>query len=180
MPPATGPRSDPGADDRLMLPPRLRIAALAMVLALPTASVPPTGAVWSWPVPAPHVVVRQYLAPATRYGPGHRGIDLRAPIGTPVTAPDDGTVRFAGRVADRGVLSIDHGGVLSSLEPVRLLVHAGEHVTRGEAVGVVTAPGATHPAGVLHLGARVQDGYVSPLLLLGGLRRPVLLPLMPP
>ena len=163
-----------------MLPPHLGITALAVLLALPTAPVPPSRAVWSWPVPAPHLVVRQYLAPATRYGPGHRGIDLRAPVGTPVVAPDDGTVRFAGRLADRGVLSIDHGAVLSSLEPVRSLVHPGEHVTRGEVVGVVTAPGATHPAAVLHLGARVQDGYVSPLLLLGGLRRAVLLPLMPP
>jgi murein DD-endopeptidase MepM/ murein hydrolase activator NlpD len=131
-------------------------------------------------VPAPHVVVRPYLAPATQYGPGHRGIDLRAPVGTPVAAPDDGTVLFAGRVVDRGVLSIDHGTVRSSVEPVRALVHPGEHVARGQVVAILAAPGATHPAGVLHLGARVRDGYVSPLLFLGGLRRAVLLPLVPP
>lgn len=161
-----------------MLPVRLAAATL-MALALPLGPAPPSGARWSWPVPVPHLVVRQYLAPATPYGTGHRGIDLRAPIGTPVTAPDDGTVLFAGRVVDRGVLSIDHGALRSSFEPVRALVHPGEHVTRGELVAVVTAPGATHPAGVLHLGARVSDGYVSPLLLLGGLRRAVLLPLEP-
>jgi murein DD-endopeptidase MepM/ murein hydrolase activator NlpD len=159
--------------------PRFGAAVLAAVLALPLGTAPPSRARWSWPVPAPHVLARQYLAPATRYGAGHRGIDLEAPIGIPVTAPDDGTVLFAGRVVDRGVLSIDHGTVRSSFEPVRSLVHPGERVTRGEVVAVVTAPGATHPAGVLHLGARVQDGYVSPLLLLGGLRRAVLLPLDP-
>lgn len=163
-----------------MLALRLGTAALAAILALPLGPVPSSRVAWSWPVPAPHVVVRQYLAPATRYGPGHRGIDLRAPVGTPIMAPDDGTVLFAGRVVDRGVLSIDHGGVRSSLEPVRSLVRPGEHVSRGEVVAVVSAPGATHPAGVLHLGARVRDGYVSPLLFLGGLRRAVLLPLGPP
>jgi murein DD-endopeptidase MepM/ murein hydrolase activator NlpD len=159
---------------------RLSTAALAAILALPLGPAPSSRAAWSWPVPTPHVVVRQYLAPATRYGPGHRGIDLRAPVGTPVTAPDDGTVLFAGRVVDRGVLSIDHGDVRSSFEPVRSLVRPGEHVSRGEVVAVVSAPGPTHPAGVLHLGARVRDGYVSPLLFLGGLRRAVLLPLEPP
>jgi murein DD-endopeptidase MepM/ murein hydrolase activator NlpD len=158
---------------------RLRAAALVVVLgALPLAA-PGAEPAWSWPVPSPHVVVRAYLAPATRYGAGHRGIDIRAALGTPVTAPDDGTVLFAGRVVDRGVLSIDHGTVRSSFEPVRPLVQPGEHVSRGQVVALVAAPGATHPAGVLHLGARVRDGYVSPLLFLGGLRRAVLLPLTP-
>jgi hypothetical protein len=60
---------------------------------------------------------------------------------------------------------------------VRPLVRAGEHVVRGQVVALVTPPGGTHPPGVLHLGARVREGYVSPLLLLGGLRRAVLLPL---
>jgi murein DD-endopeptidase MepM/ murein hydrolase activator NlpD len=154
------------------------------VLAAALAAAPAPGrspAPWSWPVPAPHAVVRPYLAPPTPYAAGHRGIDLRAVAGTPVTAPDDGVVRFAGRVVDRGVLSIDHGAVVSSLEPVRPLVHAGERVARGELVAVVAAPGGGHPAGVLHLGARVREGYISPLLLLGGLRRAVLQPLsLPP
>lgn len=159
--------------------PALRLGAAALAAALAVAPAPPAPSrpVWSWPVPGPHVVVRPYLAPATPYAAGHRGVDLRAPIGTPVTAPDDGTVRFAGPVVDRGVLAIDHGPVLSSFEPVRPLVHAGEHVTRGEVIAIVAAPGATHPPGVLHLGARVSGGYVSPLLFLGVLRRAVLLPL---
>lgn len=163
-----------------MLALRLATVLLSAMIAAPGPAPPPSGPAWSWPVPAPHVVVRPYLAPATRYSAGHRGIDLRAPVGTPITAPDDGVVRFAGRVVDRGVLSIDHGGVVSSLEPVRPAVAAGEHVARGQVVAVVAAPGRTHPAGVLHLGARLRDGYVSPLLLLGGLRHAVLQPLTLP
>jgi murein DD-endopeptidase MepM/ murein hydrolase activator NlpD len=159
---------------------RLGAAALVAILGALPGAAPRVEPAWSWPVPAPHLVVRPYLAPATPYGAGHRGVDLEAPVGTPVTAPDDGTVLFAGRVVDRGVLSLDHGTVRSSFEPVRPVVHVGEHVTRGQVVAVVSAPGATHPAGVLHLGARVRDGYVSPLLFLGGLRRAVLLPLTAP
>jgi murein DD-endopeptidase MepM/ murein hydrolase activator NlpD len=155
---------------------RLGLAMLAAVLALPAPSAAPAPR-WSWPVPAPHPVVRQFVAPATPYAAGHRGIDVPAPAGTVVTAPDDGRVRFAGRIADRGVVSVDHGYALSSVEPVLPLVHGGEAVARGQPIAVVTAPGATHPPGVLHLGARTAAGYVSPLLFLGGLPRAVLLPL---
>jgi hypothetical protein len=69
--------------------------------------------------------------------------------------------------------------VRSSVEPVTPAVHAGDAVRRGEVIGRV-ATGGPHPAGVLHLGARVRAGdgwaYVSPLLWLGGARRAVLLP----
>lgn len=151
--------------------------------AAPAAALPPPAQaaapapLWSWPVPAPHPVLRAYLAPPSRYGAGHRGIDVGGAPGAVVTAPDDGVVVFAGRIVDRGVLAIEHpGGVRSSFEPVTPTVRAGEVVHRGEAVAVVTPAGA-HGAGVLHIGARLHGEYISPLLLLGGLRRAVLLSL---
>lgn len=153
----------------------LAAGALAAVLVLqpaPAAAAP----AWAWPVPLPHPVVRGFVAPEHPWSAGHRGIDVSAAVGSPVTAPADGVVVFAGRVVDRGVLSIDHGGVVSSLEPVEPLVATGASVTRGEVVARV-ATGGTHPAGILHIGARIDGGYVSPLLFLGGLRRAVLLPL---
>ena len=95
-------------------------------------------------------------------------------------APDDGLVVFAGRVVDRGVLSIDHADARSSFDPVSRRVAAGERVRRGQVVATV-ATGGDHPPGVLHIGARIPAAggwaYVDPLLFLGGARHAVLLPL---
>jgi murein DD-endopeptidase MepM/ murein hydrolase activator NlpD len=131
---------------------------------------------WSWPVAPPFGIVRDYLAPAHAYGPGHRGIDIALRGETSVRAPDDGVVAFAGRVVDRNVVTIDHGdGIVSTLEPVEALVVPGERVMRGEVVGVLSVGGHAEP-GALHLGARLDGEYVNPLVLLGAMPRAVLLP----
>jgi len=136
-------------------------------------------AVWSWPVAPPHPVVRPFAAPEHAWSPGHRGIDIGAAPGTPVTAPDDGVVRFAGTVVDRPVLSITHAdGVVSSLEPVTSDLSSGEAVSRGSTVGIVVA-GHSSDADAVHLGARIDGEYVSPLLMLGSGRPSVLLPTRP-
>ncbi|PZQ92003.1 MAG: peptidase M23 [Leifsonia xyli] len=145
--------------------PTRRIAAAVVAAAL-----------WAWPIAAPHPIVRPYLAPATPYAAGHRGIDIRAAEGAQLRAPADGVVRFVGVVVDRPVLSIDHGGgVLSSYEPVVATVAAGETVRRGQVIGTVIA-GHCASGACLHLGVRIDGGYVSPLLFLGGQPRAVLLP----
>jgi hypothetical protein len=132
---------------------------------------------WSWPLPAPHPVVTSFEKPEEVWSPGHRGIDIGgSDAGAVVLAPDAGVVRFAGVVVDRPVLSIEHAdGVLSSFEPVTATVAAGEAVERGQPVGVLEA-GHCGGASCLHLGARIDGEYVSPLLLLGELRPSVLLP----
>lgn len=132
---------------------------------------------WSWPIGPPRTIVREFEAPPTPYAAGHRGIDLRAPEGTEVLAPEDGVVHFAGVVVDRPVLSIRHAdGLLSSFEPVTTELVKGDAVRVGEVVGTVS-DGGHCAGGCLHLGARL-DGveYVSPLLFLGGIPRAVLLP----
>ena len=132
--------------------------------------------VWSWPVAPPFGIVRDYVAPAHTYGPGHRGIDIAVRGGTSVRAPDDGVVAFAGRVVDRGVVTIDHGGgIVSTLEPVEATVVAGKRVARGEVVGMLSVGGHAAP-GTLHLGARMDGEYLNPLVLLGAMPRAVLLP----
>lgn len=131
---------------------------------------------WLWPVAPPAPVSRPFVAPTTSYAAGHRGIDLIAPVGTPVRAIADGTVSFAGVVADRPVLSLAHvGDLISSVEPVTALVTAGEHVARGQTIGVV-ASGGHCPPGCLHVGVRLHGQYISPLTLFGEVPRAILLP----
>ncbi|KIU02386.1 hypothetical protein SZ60_12240 [Frigoribacterium sp. MEB024] len=137
------------------------------------------GAVWAWPVASPHPVVRPFVGPPNPWSPGHRGIDVGTTEGSVVTAPDDGVVHFAGVVVDRPVLSIAHsGGVLSSFEPVAADVSKGDVVTRGQTVGVLV-PGHCSDRPCLHVGARIDGEYVSPLLFLGGIEPSVLLPTRP-
>lgn len=100
---------------------------------------------WRWPV-QPHPVGRRFDPPAVRWGAGHRGVDLHAPPGSPIVAPAPGVVVFAGSVAGKGVVSIDHDqGLRSAYEPVRPVVTAGERVHRGQVIGVLLAGSA--PAG---------------------------------
>ena len=130
---------------------------------------------WAWPIAAPHPTIRPFEAPPTRYSAGHRGIDVAVGGGRTVLAPVAGTVHFAGTVVDRPVVSIRHDdGLMSSYEPVTTNLHEGDAVRRGDTIGEVVAG---HCARVcLHFGVRRYGEYLSPLLYLGGVRIPVLLP----
>ncbi|MBC7519374.1 MAG: M23 family metallopeptidase [Microbacteriaceae bacterium] len=115
------------------------------------------------------------MAPPNRFAAGHRGIDIAAPVGATITAPDSGIVHFVGVVVDRPVLSIQHAdGVISSFEPVASPLAAGQPVARGAPVGNLQAGHRPQPS--LHLGVRVHGEYVSPLVFLGGIHPAVLLP----
>jgi len=149
------------------------LRALALVVALVLVPAPSADP-WRWPVDPPRSIARQYLAPASPYGSGHRGIDIRAP-GATLYAPADGVVHFAGVVVDRPVLSIRHGGgVISSYEPVVATVARGDAVTRGDVIGTVL-PGHCESVCV-HVGVRVDGEYVSPMTWFGGIPASVLLP----
>jgi murein DD-endopeptidase MepM/ murein hydrolase activator NlpD len=156
------------------------VAAILLVAAVPAPAIGSTSdPIWAWPVDPPHPIARPFLAPPTPYASGHRGLDIRAGPGTEVRAPASGVVHFAGFVVDRPVISIRHaGGVLSSFEPVEPFVATGDRVTRGQVIGMLL-PGHCD-GGCLHLGARVDGGYVNPLLFLGGLEHAVLYPLAGP
>ncbi len=130
---------------------------------------------WQWPTHPAHIVVG-FVAPAHEYGPGHRGIDLEAPIGSEVRSPAPGVIAFAGQVAGRGILTIDHGDALvTTLEPVHTALTVGTYVDAGEVVGLVGEGGHARP-GTLHFGVRDHGEYVNPMVLLGGVDRAVLLP----
>ncbi|MEU2061404.1 M23 family metallopeptidase [Streptomyces sp. NPDC013455] len=136
----------------------------------PPRAAPPAAAVGrTWPVGVRPAVLRGWEPPATVYGPGHRGVDLAAPAGSPVRAVAPGRVLFAGRVAGRGVVSVALTGtdLRTTYEPVRPSVAKGDEVAAGGAVGVVE-PGGSHcgPATCVHWGLLRDGTYLDPLSLL--------------
>ncbi|MER5452334.1 M23 family metallopeptidase [Streptomyces sp. NPDC002764] len=136
---------------------------------VPAASSPGAPAIGrAWPVGAHPVVLRGWEAPATVYGPGHRGVDLAAPAGTPVRAVAAGRVSFAGRVAGRGVVSVELTGTAlrTTYEPVRASVRKGDEVAAGEVVGVVERTGAHCAVACVHWGLLSGRTYLDPLSLL--------------
>ncbi len=130
---------------------------------------------WRWPLDGPRRVSVPYRAPAHRYAPGHRGVDLAADPGTTVRAPADGVVAFRGVVVDRPLLTIEHdGGYVSTYEPVTSSLAPGDRVAAGDVIGVVGLGG--HAAsGTIHMGVRLRGEYINPLLLFDDVPRAVLL-----
>ena len=122
---------------------------------------------WTWPTVGPTPVVRAFDPPFNPWLAGHRGVDLDVPLGTTITSPADGKVVYAGKLVDRGVISIRHaGGIRSTFEPVDVLVSTGDFVARGQAVAVVVEG---HAPGSLHWGAKISsDEYVDPLRFVRG------------
>jgi murein DD-endopeptidase MepM/ murein hydrolase activator NlpD len=123
-------------------------------------------------------VVRRFAPPPRPWLPGHRGVDLAADQRAAVYAAGPGVVRFAGQLAGRGVVSIDHAdGLRTTYEPVTPLVATGQEVRAGDMIGRLDAghPGCPVLA-CLHWGLRRGDTYLDPLALVG-LARVRLLPL---
>ncbi|OJU39461.1 MAG: hypothetical protein BGN97_07225 [Microbacterium sp. 69-10] len=131
---------------------------------------------WRWPVTGPRTVIAPFRAPAHEYGPGHRGMDVMAALGIEVLAPAAGVVAFRGTVADRPLITIDHGdGYISTLEPVSSDLAVGDAVLAGDVVGILASGGHVAPR-TLHVGVRIDKRYVNPRGLFGLPPRAVLLP----
>jgi murein DD-endopeptidase MepM/ murein hydrolase activator NlpD len=126
-----------------------------------------------WVVPVEVAVLDPFRPPTSEWGPGNRGWELATEGGEVVLAPGPGIVSFAGRVAGRGVVSIDHGGgLLSSLTGMSTItVRAGEPVAVGTPVGTAAAG--------LHVGFRLHGRYLDPAELFGRRLRAVLVPVPP-
>jgi len=154
----------------------LASAALAVPAGAAGAAVP-TGV---WPLSPTPAVVRGFDPPSSPYGAGHRGVDLAGAVGAPVRAALGGTVTFAGSLAGRGVVVVDHGETRTTYEPVDPSVAVGDVVTPGAVIGTLALT-QSHclPMACLHWGwiRNADDVYLDPLDLVG-LDQPVrLLPL---
>jgi murein DD-endopeptidase MepM/ murein hydrolase activator NlpD len=129
------------------------------------------------PVAGALQVLRRFDPPRSVYGPGHRGVDLALDPGGAVLAAADGTVRFAGPVAGRGVMVVAHpDGVSTEYEPVRPLVSVGATVHAGQPIGRLSGTHRGCPGSCLHWGARRAGAYLDPLSLLRPLGPVRLLP----
>ncbi len=131
--------------------------------------VPKAGRVW--PVGTRPPVVRGWEPPATTYSRGHRGVDLGAAPGVPVRAVAAGRVSFAGRVAGRGVVSVELPGtgtppLRTTYEPVLASVRKGDEVAAGDLLGTVEGGGAHCARSCLHWGLLRGSTYLDPLSLL--------------
>jgi murein DD-endopeptidase MepM/ murein hydrolase activator NlpD len=154
--------------------PVLRPVLLALSLAVAMVSFPmaasalPRRSVQGvWPLDGPATVVRAFRPPALRWTAGHRGVDLAARSGAPVRAAAAGTVRFAGQIAGRGVVVVDHGSVRTTYEPVIADVQVGREVSAGQVIGRIGA-GSHCAVTCLHWGLRRGADYLDPLQLLSG------------
>ncbi len=98
----------------------------------------------------------------------HKGMDFRARMGTPVHAGNSGVVVLARKLYYEGnCVAIDHGlGLYTiSMHLSRIDVHVGEHVGKGELVGLSGATGrVTGPH--LHWAVRWGNAYLDPAKLL--------------
>ena len=155
-------------------------ALLAVVLLL----VPPGGVaaatdpVGVWPLAPAPAVVSGFDPPEDPWGAGHRGVDLAGSPGQVVGAAMAGRVTFAGPLAGRGVVVVDHGGTRTTYEPVVATVEVGTEVAAGGAIGRLSVPFShCFPRACLHWGWRRGEVYLDPLALVGDSGPVRLLPL---
>jgi murein DD-endopeptidase MepM/ murein hydrolase activator NlpD len=164
MPSGAGVPSGPGVPSGAGMPSELsRLERLE-----PAATRSPAASSYRAPVPGPTQVLRGFSPPTTPYGPGHLGVDLATREGIEVVAAGAGTVRFAGQVAGRGVVVVEHpDGISTEYEPLTVLTRPGVRVVAGQLIGRLTGVHRGCPAtGCLHWGARRGQRYLDPMSLL--------------
>jgi murein DD-endopeptidase MepM/ murein hydrolase activator NlpD len=156
---------------------RILFAVVVLLAALvsPTWSAGASGApvapvpVGVWPLQPRPTVVRAFDPPDLPFGSGHRGVDLLGAPGQQVHSALPGRVTYAGRLAGRGVVVVDHGTTRTTYEPVSASVPVGALVSRGQVLGTLEAFGShCFPRACLHWGWIRDDTYLDPLLLVGG------------
>ncbi|PWK09652.1 murein hydrolase activator EnvC family protein [Tumebacillus permanentifrigoris] len=132
--------------------------------------IPQTGTgTFAWPVPTSHTINSGY---GPRSGEFHKGIDIGAPVGTPIVAVGDGTVWQAGTASgfghwivilhDNGVMSV-YGHMYSN----GVYVSAGQRVKQGQVIGATGSDGESSGP---HLHFAIANGvsggrmsYINPM-----------------
>ena len=123
------------------------------------AAIPGEAARFQWPLKTVAVTIGSPFG--ARWGRPHEGIDLPAPVGTPVFAAADGQVIYAGHgVRGYGnLIVVKHAGELLTVYAHNsvLLVSQGQPVRAGDRIALVGQSGhATGP----HLHFEVRRGQI--------------------
>ena len=116
---------------------------------------------FAWPVAA-GVVSSPF---GIRNGVMHDGVDISAPVGTPVDAADDGVAIFTGHMNGYGnVVLLEHSGGYVTVygHNYRNLVHEGQRVARGQQIAEIGATGRAS-APNLHFEVRYENHAQNPL-----------------
>lgn len=141
------------------------MSTIALMLLAPTRVDAAPSDAYDWPLRPRPTVVRIFDNPEHDWLPGHRGVDLAGVTGQTVLSAGDGIVVFAGTVAGKPVVSVDHtGGLRTTYEPVDASVTVGRRVLRGSVLGTLASghPGCL-AAACLHWGLRRGREYLDPL-----------------
>lgn len=105
---------------------------------------------------------------------GHRGVDFPANPGTTIHAVGAGVVYFAGVIAGKPTVSINHGvhpqfgslPIRSTYEPVSSHLSRGDYVYAGQRIGVTTLGNSHCRAMCVHVGLKIdKHRYINPLRL---------------
>ena len=96
----------------------------------------------------------------------HAGIDLSAPVGTPIYATADGTISAAGWNSGGygNLIKIDHGSGIETryAHLSAILVRPGQRIARGEQIGRMGSTGRS-TGSHLHYEVRVAGSAVNPI-----------------
>ncbi|MTH77305.1 M23 family metallopeptidase [Paracoccus aestuariivivens] len=123
-------------------------------------------AVEKMPLAMPVKSAFRYTSPfGRRWGRAHEGIDMAAPVGTPIYSTAEGTVIYAGRMGAYGnLIKIQHEmGVETRFGHLsKIKVKVGQKVSRGSLIGAMGSTGrSTGPH--LHYEVRVNGRAMNPM-----------------
>lgn len=118
-----------------------------------------------WPLPGYMDISTEFGAPDAFGRPGHKGVDIPAPAGTPILAAHSGTVQLAAQSSSYGnqVLLDSGDGTTTRYAHMRsFLVAPGQKVAAGEVMGYVGSTGAS-TGNHLHFEVMLWGTPVDPL-----------------